>query len=83
MDFPTSTGTSIGRFKAVRSVWAGYPRRTLFFMFFYVKMSSPMDIQTYPPIVVQKQTSVGRFPLVHLRIQICSVNVLILEIDTN
>jgi hypothetical protein len=29
-NYPTSTRTFIGRFKAVHSVWAGYPRRTLF-----------------------------------------------------
>jgi hypothetical protein len=30
VNYPTSTRTFIGRFKSVRSVWAGYPRRTLF-----------------------------------------------------
>ena len=36
--------TSIGRFKAVRFVWAGHPSRTSYFIVLDVKMSSPIKM---------------------------------------
>jgi len=44
VNYPTSTRTFIGRFKSVRSVWAGHPRRTLFLW--------TSNKQMYPLIVV-------------------------------
>jgi hypothetical protein len=56
---PTSTRTSIGRFKVVRFVWVGNPSRTSFFIVLDVEMSSPMDVQTGTPFGVRKWTSNG------------------------